>query len=118
GFHRMAAHGGVKGSNMANMPMASAMIWDVMLPIADGWEVLRTLKDDEQTKHIPSHMMSAATFSKKDFIERGAIGFMHKPVTEETIQKTFENININISNSVKKILLVEDQELQSEFIKN
>ncbi|WP_165894385.1 response regulator [Sphingobacterium alimentarium] len=118
GFHVIVAHDGAKGINMAKMHMPSAIILDVMLPIADGWEVLRTLKDDEQTKHIPIHMMSAATFSKKDFIERGAIGFMHKPVTEETIQKTFENININISNSVKKILLVEDQELQSEFIKN
>src|SRR5690606_32381750 len=76
------------------------------------------LKDDESTKHIPIHMMSAATFSKKDFIEHGAIGFMHKPVTEETIQSTFENININLNNSVKKVLLVEDQELQSDYIKN
>lgn len=118
GFKVIVAHDGAKGIEMAKTHMPSAVILDVMLPIADGWEVLRTLKDDEQTKHIPIHMMSAATFSKKDFIERGAIGFMHKPVTEETIQKTFENININISKSVKKILLVEDQELQSEFIKN
>lgn len=118
GFNVIIAHDGAKGMKMAKKNMPAAIILDVMLPIADGWEVLRTLKEDEQTKHIPIHMMSAATFSKKDFIERGAIGFMHKPVTEDTIQKTFENININISKSVKKILLVEDQELQSDFIKN
>lgn len=118
GFNVIIAHDGAKGIHMAKSHMPSAIILDVMLPIADGWEVLRTLKEDDETKHIPIHMMSAATFSKKDFIERGAIGFMHKPVTEDTIQKTFENININISNSVKKILLVEDQELQSDFIKN
>ena len=118
GFEVIQAHDGAKGIELAKEQLPSAIILDVMLPIADGWEVLRTLKDDENTKHIPIHMMSAATFSKKDFIERGAIGFMHKPVTEETIQNTFENININLSKSVKKILLVEDQELQSDYIKS
>ncbi|MCA5006801.1 response regulator [Sphingobacterium sp. WQ 366] len=118
GFEVIIAHDGAKGIELAKSHLPSAIILDVMLPIADGWEVLRSLKDEDATKHIPIHMMSAATFSKKDFIERGAIRFMHKPVTEETIQSTFENININLSKSVKKILLVEDQELQSDYIKN
>lgn len=118
GFKVKLAHDGAKGIELAKAHLPSAIILDVMLPIADGWEVLRTLKEDESTKHIPIHMMSAATFSKKDFIESGAIGFMHKPVTEDTIQQTFENININLNKSVKKVLLVEDQELQSDYIKN
>src|SRR5690606_22644201 len=118
GYEVLLAHDGAKGIELAKKHLPSAIILDVMLPIADGWEVLRILKDTDSTKHIPIHMMSAATFSKKDFLERGAIGFMHKPVTEDTIQSTFENININLSKSVKKILLVEDQELQSDYIKN
>jgi len=118
GFKVILAHDGAKGIELAESNLPSAIILDVMLPIADGWEVLRVLKNNERTKHIPIHMMSAATFSKKDFLERGAIGFMHKPVTESSIESTFENININLSKSVKKILLVEDQELQSDYIKN
>ena len=118
GFEVILAHDGAKGIELAKANIPSAIILDVMLPIADGWEVLKELKNDINTSHIPIHMMSAATFSKKDFIERGAIGFMHKPVTADTIQHTFENININLSKSVKKILLVEDQEIQSDFIKN
>lgn len=118
GFDVILAHDGAKGIEIAKSQIPNAIILDVMLPIADGWEVLRTLKNDEQTKHIPIHMMSAASFSKKEFIERGAIGFMRKPVNEQTIQQTLENININLSTSVKTILLVEDQELQSDFIKN
>jgi signal transduction histidine kinase/CheY-like chemotaxis protein len=118
GYEAILAHDGAKGIELAKDHLPSAIILDVMLPIADGWEVLRVLKGTDSTKHIPIHMMSAATFSKKDFLERGAIGFMHKPVTEDTIQNTFENININLSKSVKKILLVEDQELQSDYIKN
>ena len=118
GYNVTLAHDGEKGITIAKEIIPDAIILDVMLPIFDGWEVLSQLKADENTKHIPIHMMSAATFNKKDFIERGAIGFIHKPVTDITIQKTFETINLNISQSVKKILLIEDQELQSDFIKN
>ncbi|MFZ4863847.1 response regulator [Sphingobacterium sp. Mn56C] len=117
-FEVELAHDGEKAIQMAQTLLPDAIILDVMLPLADGWEVLRVLKENPETKHIPIHMMSAASFNKKEFIERGAIGFMHKPVTEKTIQKTFDNINLNLSQSVKKILLVEDQEFQSDFIKN
>lgn len=118
GFSVTLTHDGAKGIEAARQTLPDAIILDVMLPIADGWEVLKALKEDPSTKHIPVHMMSAATFNKKDFLEKGAIGFMHKPVTADTIQHTFETINLNLSQSVKKILLIEDQELQSEFIKN
>jgi len=118
GFSVQLAHDGAKGIKLAQDRIPDAIILDVMLPISDGWEVLDALKSDTKTKHIPIHMMSAASFPKKEFLERGAIGFMHKPVNEQAIQKTFENINLNLSKYVKKILLIEDQELQSDFIKN
>lgn len=117
-FKVTLAHDGSMGIKLAQEIIPDAIILDVMLPISDGWEVLRVLKENENTKHIPIHMMSAASFNKKDFLEKGAIGFMHKPVNEEAINKTFDNINLNLSQSVKKILLIEDQELQSDFIKN
>lgn len=118
GFVVSLAHDGAKGIEVAQQINPDAIILDVMLPIADGWEVLRLLKENPVTKHIPVHMMSAATFNKKDFLEKGAIGFMYKPVTADTIQHTFETINLNLSQAVKKILLIEDQELQSDFIKD
>src|SRR5690606_30910255 len=76
-----------------------------------------SLKNAEETKHIPIHMMSAASFDKKEFLEDGAIGFMSKPVSEASIESAFENINLNLNKGVKKILLIEDQEFQSDLIK-
>lgn len=117
GFHTMNAYDGIAGIQMARQKQPDAIILDVMLPLADGWQVLKTLKNDPATKHIPIHMMSAANFDKKDFLESGAIGFMSKPVTEESIASAFENIQININKELKKILLIEDQEFQSDLIK-
>lgn len=118
GFEVRVAHDGAQGIKFAQEHLPDAIILDVMLPISDGWEVLNTLKKDPHTKHIPVHMMSAATFDKKVLLEKGAIGFMQKPVNETAIQRTFENINLNLNSSIKSILLIEDQELQSDFIKN
>ncbi|GGE07792.1 MULTISPECIES: hybrid sensor histidine kinase/response regulator [Sphingobacterium] len=118
GFNVMNAYDGVAGIQMAKDHIPDAIILDVMLPLADGWEVLKTLKSNESTKHIPIHMMSAANFNKKDFLESGAIGFMAKPVTGESIGKAFETIKLNVNKDLKKILLIEDQEFQSDLIKN
>jgi signal transduction histidine kinase/DNA-binding response OmpR family regulator len=118
GFEVRLAHDGALGIKLAEEHIPDAIIMDVMLPISDGWEVLNALKKNPHTKHIPIHMMSAASFDKKEFLERGAIGFMHKPVTEDAIQHTFDNIDLNLNKSVKNILLIEDQEPQSDLIKN
>jgi len=117
GFNVQNAYDGKAGIKMAKEHIPDAIILDVMLPLADGWEVLKTLKADDSTKHIPIHMMSAANFNKKDFLESGAIGFMAKPVTGESIGIAFENIKLNVNKDLKKILLIEDQEFQSDLIK-
>ncbi|MHC8948105.1 response regulator [Sphingobacterium hungaricum] len=118
GFEVKIANDGVMGIKLAKQDIPDAIILDVMLPLTDGWEVLRTLKNDADTKHIPIHMMSAASLERKEFIEKGAIGFMAKPVSENSIKETFKTISLNISTTIKNVLLIEDQELQSDFIKN
>ena len=118
GFEVILAHNGADGVQKAQQVMPHAIILDVMLPISDGWEVLRTLKADPSTKQIPIHMMSAANFNQRDFIDRGAIGFLSKPVSEDALRKTFENIQLSIAEGIQKVLLIEDQEFQSDVIKS
>lgn len=118
GFQVMLSHDGADAVEKAKQFKPHAIILDVMLPIADGWEVLKTLKGIPDTKHIPIHMMSAASFNQREFIENGAIGFLSKPVSEDSLKKVFDNIHLNINKGIKKVLLIEDQEFQSEIIKS
>ncbi|MFD2968138.1 response regulator [Sphingobacterium bambusae] len=118
GFQVMLSHDGADAVEKAKQFKPHAIILDVMLPIADGWEVLKTLKGIPETKHIPIHMMSAASFNQREFIENGAIGFLSKPVSEDSLKKVFDNIHLNINKGIKKVLLIEDQEFQSEIIKS
>src|SRR5690606_6537337 len=94
GFEVRMAHNGEEGIKLAEEHLPDAIILDVMLPISDGWEVLNTLKKKPKTKHIPIHMMSAATFDKKKLVTKCTIGFMQKQINEDAIQSNFYNINL------------------------
>ncbi|WP_394675489.1 response regulator [uncultured Sphingobacterium sp.] len=117
GYDVYISYDGQDGLQKAQNLRPAAIILDIMLPKMDGWEVLRNLKKIESTKEIPVHMMSAGTFLHDEPISAGAIGFMAKPVSEESLAETFLKIKASTSHPLKKILLVEDQEIQSDFIK-
>lgn len=117
GYDVHISYDGQDGLDKAQNLLPIAIILDIMLPKMDGWEVLRNLKKGDSTKDIPVHMMSAGTFLHDEPISAGAIGFISKPVSEESLAETFLKIKASTSHPIKKILLVEDQEVQSEFIK-
>src|SRR5690606_7211014 len=117
GYDVYLSYDGQDGLNKAQNLLPAAIILDIMLPKMDGWEVLRNLKKTTATKDIPVHMMSAGTFLHDEPISAGAISFMSKPVSEESLAETFQKIKASTSHPLKKILLVEDQEIQSDFIK-
>ena len=53
------AHRGDQGLEMAIEKIPDAIILDIMLPVMDGWTILKKLKANPDTQHIPVHMMSA-----------------------------------------------------------
>lgn len=117
-YEVILAHDGEEGLEKAFFLKPKAIILDIMLPKIDGWNVLKSLKANPNTSAIPVHMMSAGTYLANEPIIAGAIGFMAKPVSEETLEKTFKKIQAMLENSVKKVLLIEDQHIQSDFIKH
>ena len=57
------------------------VLLDVMMPILDGFQVLRRLKSDDETKGIPVIMLTAKG-QEKDIvfgIETGAVDYVTKP---------------------------------------
>lgn len=117
-YRVILAHDGEEGLEKAMALRPKAIILDIMLPKIDGWNVLKVLKSNRETSSIPVHMMSAGTYLDNEPINAGAIGFMAKPVSEKTLQKTFEKIQSMLSNVMKRVLLIEDQKVQSDFIKH
>lgn len=117
GFNPILAHSGDIGLELAISQLPDAIILDIMLPVMDGWTVLKKLKSNPITKHIPVHMMSAGDEKVDQAEKEGAIGFLKKPIDTVELNHAFDLLtNIPINYNLNKVLLIEDQELQSTLL--
>lgn len=107
---------GESGLEYAHHYRPSAIILDIGLPGIDGWQVMEKLKADPRTKDIPVHFLSGKDERKKA-LELGAIDFLTKPISESDIVKAFSKIEKASKKNVRRLLVVEDSELQHEGIR-
>ena len=107
GFTVITAGDGETGLAIAERHLPSAIILDVMLPNLDGWGVMRRLKDNPRTRHIPVHFITCLEERQKA-MAMGAIGFATKPVDTRQLNEVFEAIAGSIDKSVRQLLIVED----------
>jgi len=119
GFECIHANSGENGVKFAFKYKPSAIILDIGLPGINGWNVLRELKNNEVTRHIPVHIISALDKDRKvESLKKGAIGYLAKPVDKEQIVSAMERIEEIISEKVRDLLIVEDNsELRSAIAK-
>lgn len=117
GFKVIVAHDGKSALEMAREFLPDAIILDIMLPLMDGWEVLRQLKADTRLRTIPVHVMSAADSNGAAIRNSGAISFNRKPVERDTLETIFTGLEWNLNPRHNKVLLVEDQHLQSDLMR-
>ncbi|WP_432711013.1 response regulator, partial [Pedobacter sp.] len=119
GFEPIIALRGDTALEMAIEHLPHAIILDIMLPGMDGWSVLKNLKANTRTAHIPVHLMSAGDQSTNKAYTAGAIGFLKKPIAKEQLDQAFSTLKQqqDLNYDFKKVLLIEDQELQSMVVK-
>ncbi len=114
-FMSLLARDGKVGLQFANYYKPNGIILDVDLPGINGWTVMARLKDNPETRHIPVQFISASD-NKFDAIRMGAIDYITKPVSTETINRVFDKFNKVISKPVKDLLVVEDNPNQTKVI--
>jgi len=109
GYKCLAAGDGTSGLQLAMAFKPSAIILDLGLPDIDGQHVLNQLKSRSDTHHIPVHILSGRD-DLPDFLERGAVGHLTKPVSSEDIDGAFTKIETLLRAEIKNLLVVEDDE--------
>jgi CheY-like chemotaxis protein len=92
------------------------VLLDINLPDRSGLGVLDELKRDPQTRHIPVHVASVAEMSQ-EALELGAIGYAVKPVNREELVEALRRIEAKSSQSLRRVLVVEDDPRQRESIR-
>ncbi|MBV9963854.1 MAG: response regulator, partial [Parafilimonas sp.] len=92
-----------------------AVTLDVKLPDASGWRILDLFKNDLNFRHIPVHLISGEE-NRLLAMQRGARSFHLKPLKAEALSVLFDDIKEYQTKRPKKVLLVEDNELESSQI--
>lgn len=115
GYMCLVAHGADEGYDLAREFVPDAILLDMRLPDHSGLTVLQRLKERAETRHIPVHVISV-----EDRVEAamhmGAIGYAVKPTTREELKDVFARLEAKLTQKVKRVLLVEDDDLQRESI--
>ncbi|ASU35366.1 response regulator [Mucilaginibacter xinganensis] len=116
GYKSVMVYEGTNAVEIIKENQPDAVILDIMLPGKDGWQILKELKQDEQTMHIPVHLMSAGEAAANRVLKEGAISFLKKPIDTNSLDKLFNDIMHQTGSVFTQILLVEDNKTQSQAL--
>jgi signal transduction histidine kinase/CheY-like chemotaxis protein/CHASE3 domain sensor protein len=115
-FQCVVTHSANAGLAAALRYRPSAILLDMNLPDHSGLGVLDQLKRNAETRHIPVHVVSVTDYTQ-EALERGAIGYALKPVKREQLVQAFRRLEAKFSQSLRRVLVVEDDERQREAIR-
>jgi HAMP domain-containing protein/CheY-like chemotaxis protein/signal transduction histidine kinase len=117
GFKGIVALRGAEGLELARKYAPDAITLDLGLPDCDGWRLLDELKSDPATTNIPVHVISGAEQWQRA-LDAGAIAHLRKPVTEEALTQTFDNLLGFGNREPKNVLVIEDDLTQLNAMVN
>jgi signal transduction histidine kinase/CheY-like chemotaxis protein/uncharacterized protein YigA (DUF484 family) len=90
-----------------------AITLDVMMPQKDGWQVLKELKQDPETRDIPILICSILQEEEKGY-NLGASEYLVKPFLQDDLINAIHRLNRD--GSVREILVIDDDASELEAI--
>ncbi|HRL05348.1 MAG TPA: response regulator, partial [Brevundimonas diminuta] len=115
GFQCIVAGTAQEALKLAKRHRPSAVVLDVGLPDQSGLTVLDVLKRDDDTRHIPIHVVSAEDHSQTA-LSLGAIGYLVKPVKREDLAEVLRTLEDKLTRTVRRVLIVEDDVVQRDAV--
>jgi CheY-like chemotaxis protein/CHASE3 domain sensor protein len=115
GFRCVVASTAEEALSLAKELKPSAVVLDVGLPDESGLTVLDRLKRDDQTRHIPIHVVSGADHSQTA-LSLGAVGYLVKPVKREDLAGVLKALESRLTKGVRRLLIVEDDAVQRDAV--
>ena len=92
GYDVVVARNGAEGLTTIKNDHPDLVLLDVMMPVLDGWQVLRSLKEDPELRDIPVIMLTALS-EERDLIRghlQGAVRYITKPFEMKTLLEAVE----------------------------
>jgi CheY-like chemotaxis protein/CHASE3 domain sensor protein len=117
GFQCVVSQRANDGLMAASLFQPSAILLDIHLPDHSGLGVLDQLKRNPRTRHIPVHVVSVSDY-KQEAMEMGAVGYALKPAKREELAGALERLEAKFSQTLRRVLVVEDDTRQRESIRH
>lgn len=88
------ATNGEQGLKKARREVPKLVVCDVMMPVMDGLEFTKRLKEDTATSHIPVVLLTARSLSeqRKEGYDTGADSYITKPFSGQVLLSRIENL--------------------------
>jgi CheY-like chemotaxis protein len=93
GYRIFSAANGEEALDIVNSYDLDLIITDVIMPIMDGVDLFKALKEKDRTKNIPIIIITSNPVFKDSFMSLGGIdGFLEKPIKTEEIKVKVKSI--------------------------
>jgi two-component system alkaline phosphatase synthesis response regulator PhoP len=94
GFEVITANNGELAVEKAKQEQPDLIVLDIMMPVLDGYETLRQLKREQETKDIPVILLTAKgrDVDKRLGFEVGATDYIVKPFSPSRLIERIEEI--------------------------
>lgn len=118
-YNILMAVNGEEGVNMARKELPDLILCDVMMPMKDGFECCKEIKEGLDTCHIPVIMLTAKV-EEDDIIkglEIGADDYILKPFVPQILKIKVKNLiegRVNLKKLYTKLLVTPPAEERSE----
>ena len=112
------ASSGVEAIEKAKLWKPDVITLDILLPMKDGWQVMRELKEHPICKNIPIIIISMIDERKLGF-GLGAAEYFVKPIKKEVLLDSVRSIATKYSLQQKsaRILVIDDDQSSTDLIK-
>jgi len=104
GYQIFTAKTGEEGLRLARELAPDVITLDIMMPRLDGWQVLRSLKEADQTRDIPVVIVSILENRTLGF-SLGAAEYLVKPVSRDRLLSVLDRLALSTEG---RILVVDD----------
>ncbi|WP_396601339.1 response regulator [Algibacter sp. R77976] len=93
-YNIITAENGQIGIDLAIKHVPDIIISDIMMPVKDGVELTKTLKNNELTSHIPVVLLTAKAGDKNELegLEIGADDYITKPFNSKLLKTKVSNL--------------------------
>ena len=102
GMKVLLADSGREALRLAMEEIPDIILLDLMMPMMDGYEVMRRLKAEQETRNIPVVMLTAKSSinDRRRCEEMGAAAYITKPFNLEELRNTVNHIVQTASESL------------------